>query len=44
MRSELTLRPGEKRQLGEQGTENLEAYQLYLQGLASIPQDELKMA
>ena len=30
---EVTLGPGEKRQLEEQGTQNLEAYQLYLQGL-----------
>jgi TolB-like protein/class 3 adenylate cyclase/Tfp pilus assembly protein PilF len=31
---ELTLGPGEKRQIEEHGTENLEAYQLYLQGLS----------
>ena len=30
---EVTLGPGEKRQLEEQGTQNLEAYHLYLQGL-----------
>ena len=30
---QVTLGPGEKRQLEEQGTQNLEAYQLYLQGL-----------
>ena len=37
---EVTLGPGEKRQLEKQGTQNLEAYQLYLQGLASIPRAE----
>ncbi len=31
---EVTLGPGEKRQLEEQGTQNLEAHQLYLQGLS----------
>jgi TolB-like protein/class 3 adenylate cyclase len=31
---EVTLGPGEKHQLQKQGTQNLEAYQLYLQGLA----------
>jgi tetratricopeptide (TPR) repeat protein len=30
---EVTLAPGEKHQLQKQGTQNLEAYQLYLQGL-----------
>ena len=30
---QVTLGPGEKRQLQEQGTQDLEAYQLYLQGL-----------
>ena len=30
---EVTLGPGEKRQLEKQGTQNLEAYHLYLQGL-----------
>ena len=30
----VTLGPGEKRQLEEQGTQNLEAYHLYLQGLS----------
>ena len=30
---EVTLGPGEKRQLEKQGTQNLEAYQLYLRGL-----------
>ena len=30
---QVTLGPGEKRQLEEQGTQNLEAYHLYLQGL-----------
>jgi tetratricopeptide (TPR) repeat protein len=31
---EVTLGPGEKRQLAKQGTQNLEAYHLYLQGLS----------
>jgi TolB-like protein/class 3 adenylate cyclase/Flp pilus assembly protein TadD len=31
---EVTLGPGERHQLQKQGTQNLEAYQLYLQGLA----------
>jgi adenylate cyclase len=31
---QVTLAPGEKRQLQKQGTQNLEAYHLYLQGLS----------